>query len=138
MESRAERLKKAGDALARFHEVVTRNDLNSLERDGVIQRFEFCFEILWKCAKDYLGEVEFLNAASPRAAIRMSREVGLLTDDEAECALKMAKDRNLTSHMYDEEMATGLAERIKDYEALMQVWYQRMNKMGNNTEVGKN
>ena len=126
MESMTERMEKAGDALRRLHEVIVRDDLNELERDGLIQRFEFCFEILWKCGKDYLRDVEGLDAASPKKVIRMSREVGLLTDEETERALNMANDHNQTAHMYDEQMAIALVERIRGHEALMQQWYQRM------------
>ena len=128
MESMTERMKKAGDALARLHEVAIRDELSDLERDGFIQRFEFCFEILWKCAKDYLRAVEALDDASPKKVIRMSREVGLLTDEETEQALEMANDRNQTSHMYDEQMAIELVERIKGYDALMQRWYRKMKE----------
>lgn len=128
MESMTERMKKAGDALARLHEVAIRDELSDLERDGFIQRFEFCFEILWKCAKDYLRDVEGLDAASPKKVIRMSREVGLLTDEETEQALEMANDRNQTSHMYDKQMAIELVERIKGYDALMQRWYRKMKE----------
>lgn len=128
MESMTERMKKAGDALARLHEVAIRDELSDLERDGFIQRFEFCFEILWKCAKDYLRDVEGLDAASPKKVIRMSREVGLLTDEETEQALEMANDRNQTSHMYDEQMVIELVERIKGYDALMQRWYRKMKE----------
>ena len=128
MESMTERMKTAGDALARLHEVAIRDELSDLERDGFIQRFEFCFEILWKCAKDYLRDVEGLDAASPKKVIRMSREVGLLTDEETEQALEMANDRNQTSHMYDEQMAIELVERIKGYDALMQRWYRKMKE----------
>ena len=122
MESMTERMKKTGDALARLHEVAIRDELSDLERDGFIQRFEFCFEILWKCAKDYLRDVEGLDAASPKKVIRMSREVGLLTDEETEQALEMANDRNQTSHMYGEQMVIELGESIKVYDALMQRW----------------
>ena len=128
MESMTERMKKTGDALARLHEVAIRDELSDLERDGFIQRFEFCFEILWKCAKDYLRDVEGIDAASPKKVIRMSREVGLLTDEETEQALEMANDRNQTSHMYDEQMAIELVERIKGYDALMQRWYRKMKE----------
>lgn len=128
MESMTERMKKTGDALARLHEVAIRDELSDLERDGFIQRFEFCFEILWKCAKDYLRDVEGLDAASPKKVIRMSREVGLLTEEETEQALEMANDRNQTSHMYDEQMAIELVERIKGYDALMQRWYRKMKE----------
>ena len=74
------------------------------------------------------SSVEGLDAASPKKVIRMSREVGLLTDEETEQALEMANDRNQTSHMYDEQMAIELVERIKGYDALMQRWYRKMKE----------
>ena len=40
----------------------------------------------------------------------------------------MANDRNQTSHMYDEQMAIELVERIKGYDALMQRWYRKMKE----------
>lgn len=128
MEGMTERMKKAEDALARLHEIVIVEHLTEVERDALIHRFEFCFEILWKCAKDYLRDVEGFDAAAPRKVIRLSREVGLLTDEETERALEMVNDRNLTSHTYDEQMAVMLVEHIKTYEPLMQQWHQRMKQ----------
>ena len=41
--------------------------LNPLEKEGVIQRFEYCFELAWKTMKDYLEEGGFVFAAvTPR------------------------------------------------------------------------
>lgn len=115
---------KTGEALGRLHEAVAREELTDIERDGLIQRFEFSFEILWKCAKDYLRDYEGLDVASPKKVIRTSREVGLLTDDETVMALDMADDRNLTAHTYDDKLAEEMVGRIKVYEVLMQKWYQ--------------
>lgn len=126
MDSLTQRLAKAGDALQRLQEAVERDDLNDIERDGLIQRFEFCFELLWKCGKDYLRVQEGLDAASPKKVMRMLREVGVLSDAETEQALRMADDRNMTSHTYDEQFIVALVERIKSYAKLMQAWYVRM------------
>lgn len=128
METMSKRMQGAGRALAKLHEIVIKTGISEIERDGMIQRFEFCFEILWKCGKDCLLEKEGLEAASPKKVIRLLRETGLFTDEETEMALNMANDRNLTSHMYDENMAMNLAKRIYAYEPLMQAWYQRMSK----------
>ena len=46
----------------------------------------------------------------------------------AEAALKMADDRNLTAHTYDEKLAVELAERIMDYEKLLAEWFRRMKE----------
>ena len=122
----SKRFQGAARALARLHEAVSKDNLSEIERDGLIQRFEFCFEIMWKCGKDYLYDREGLDVASPKKVIRCLREVGIFTDTEAEQALEMVNDRNLTAHTYDEEMAKELAERIYVYESLLQVWYSRM------------
>jgi nucleotidyltransferase substrate binding protein (TIGR01987 family) len=126
MDSLTQRLAKAGDALSRLHEGVSREHLNDMERDGLIQRFEFCFEIMWKCGKDYLREHEGLDMASPKKVLRAFREIGLFSDGETELALKMVDDRNLTSHTYDEQFVIALVERIRDYEKFLQMWYAQM------------
>lgn len=120
------RFTTATQALQKLQEAVTKENLSEMERDGMIQRFEFCFEILWKCGKDYLKDVEGLEAASPKTVIRLLREVKMFTDEETVLALKMADDRNLTAHTYDENLAIELSARIRRYEQFMQEWYRRM------------
>jgi nucleotidyltransferase substrate binding protein (TIGR01987 family) len=120
------RFATASRALAKLHEAACKEELSEMERDGFIQRFEFCFEIMWKCGKDYLQDVEGLDVASPKSVIRALREVKLFTDEETAFALQMVNDRNLTAHTYDEELAVSLAERIPAYEEFMQKWFHRM------------
>ena len=127
-ESMRKRFQGAEKALGRLHEGTVKESLTEMERDGLIQRFEFAFEIMWKCGKDYLLDREGLEAASPKKVIRTLREVGLFSDEETETALKMADDRNLTAHTYDEEMAVALAERIIVYERLLAEWFRRMKE----------
>lgn len=124
------RMEAAANALARLREMTGVEKLSDVERDALILRFEFCFEILWKCGKDYLLEVEGIEAASPKKVIRCLREVGIFEDEESERALTMADDRNMTVHTYDEMLAKEMAERIKQYEPLMRMWYERMNAKG--------
>lgn len=53
-------------ALAKFHELVHWQELTEIERDALIQRFEFTFELVWKCAKEYLYVEEGMDVASPK------------------------------------------------------------------------
>ena len=126
MESLKKRLELAANALDRLGELTEKETLSEVERDALIQRFEFCFEIMWKCGKDYLLDMDGLEAASPRKVIRLLREVGILDDEETTLALALADDRNLTAHTYDEKTAIAIAKRICDYEPLMRSWHQRM------------
>lgn len=124
----AERMRLARRALSRLHEILERDPLTEVERDALIKRFEFSFEILWKCAKDYLYEVDGVDAASPKKVIRSSRESGLLGDEETRLALLMTDDRNLASRTYDEEFAAEFADRVKHYEPVLLAWLDRMEK----------
>jgi nucleotidyltransferase substrate binding protein (TIGR01987 family) len=55
--------------------------LNDLERDGVVQRFECCFELLWKTSKRVLHSVG-IEPASPRSVIRDLARQGFINDAE--------------------------------------------------------
>ena len=73
MEKVQERIKTAQRALAKLHELAVKSDLSEVERDALIQRFEFSFELLWKCVKEYLYVEEGIDAASPKKVIRCCR-----------------------------------------------------------------
>lgn len=73
-----------------------------------------------------MQHVEGLEAASPKKAMRLLRETGLLDEPETELALKMADDRNMTVHTYDEVFAQNLISRISAYELLMHDLFRRM------------
>jgi nucleotidyltransferase substrate binding protein (TIGR01987 family) len=128
MERLKERMVLAGQVLQRLHELALRVDLTEVERDALIQRFEFSFEIVWKVAKDYLSVEEGIDAASPKKVIRSCREVGLLDEAETRLALVMADDRNLTAHTYDEEFAQQMVTKIVEYDLLLRCWYEKMIK----------
>jgi nucleotidyltransferase substrate binding protein (TIGR01987 family) len=72
-----------------------------LMRDGVIQRFEYTFELAWKLVKRYLEEygLERVDSLTNRDLFRVGFEQGLLRD--AEAWLNYLKSRNLTSHTYE-------------------------------------
>ena len=122
MENIQERINTAQRALTKLRELAVKPDLSDVERDALIQRFEFSFELLWKCAKEYLYVVEGIDAASPKKVIRCCRELGLLDDEQTREALQMADDRNLTTHTYDETFAQAVVERIRRYAPLLQLW----------------
>lgn len=126
MERITERYELAIRALAKFHELASRQNLTEIERDALIQRFEFIFELTWKCAKEYLYIQEGIDAASPKKVIRSCREVGVLSDVETEQALKMADDRNLTTHTYDESFIESLLLRLPVYDTVLHNWLDRL------------
>lgn len=126
MEKVQERIKTAQRALAKLHELAVKSALSEVERDALIQRFEFSFELLWKCVKEYLYVEEGIDAASPKKGIRCCRELGLLDEGQTQEALQMADDQNLTSHTYDETFAQAVVERIRQYDPLLHFWLDKI------------
>ena len=74
--------------------------LNPLEKEGVVQRFEYSFELAWKTIKDYLehGGLVFATA-TPRQVLKDAYSAGILTDGRV--WMEMLDHRNLLSHTYD-------------------------------------
>jgi len=76
-------------------------------RDSIIQRFEYCTDLFWKVLKIHLEEIEkvTLSTYSPVGVIRAAVEARIITEDQGQGCLEMIKSRNLTSHIYHEEVA---------------------------------
>ncbi|EAX48945.1 nucleotidyltransferase substrate binding protein, HI0074 family [Thermosinus carboxydivorans Nor1] len=123
-----QRLELAARTLTRLEETLAIEQPTLVERDAAIQRFEFTFEAVWKAAKDYLFTLEGVDVASPKGVIRHCREVGILTDEEAQTALLMADDRNLTVHTYNEPLAVAIHSRLPAYRAILANWLARMQE----------
>jgi nucleotidyltransferase substrate binding protein (TIGR01987 family) len=84
---------------------------DELDRDGVIQRFEFTFELLWKALKIYL-ENQGIIVKTPRDSFLQAFRVNIISDEKI--FLDMLEDRNNTSHIYDEETSKKIFNRIRE------------------------
>ena len=140
MERLLEKIAMAEKALGKLAEAADIGKPSELERDAIIQRFEFSFEAAWKAAQAYLRVVEGLDIASPKGVVRSCRELGLLTESETAQCLKMADDRNLTVHTYNEPLALAIYERILGHRYLLVKWQQavRARVDRERTEHGEN
>jgi nucleotidyltransferase substrate binding protein (TIGR01987 family) len=84
---------------------------DELDRDGVIQRFEFTFELLWKALKIYL-ENQGIIVKTPRDSFAQAFRINIISDEKI--FLDMLEDRNNASHIYDEETSKKIFNRIKE------------------------
>ena len=74
--------------------------LSPLEKEGVIQRFEYTFELAWKTLKDYLEEGGLVIApVTPRQVIKEAYAAKVIPQGAVWIA--MLDHRNLLSHTYD-------------------------------------
>lgn len=88
-------------------------EVDDLRIDGVLQRFEFTFELAWKCMKDYM-ELEgiVLSIGSPREIIQLAFKHNIISDGEK--WIEMMLSRNSLSHMYDKAMSRNIYIKIKN------------------------
>ncbi|HPJ89573.1 MAG TPA: nucleotidyltransferase substrate binding protein [Thermotogota bacterium] len=84
--------------------------LTDLEKQGMIQAFEFTHELSWKTMKDFLENRGNQDIFGSKDATRLSFTLGLIKDGEV--WMDMIKSRNLSSHTYDENIAEKLVVRI--------------------------
>jgi nucleotidyltransferase substrate binding protein (TIGR01987 family) len=101
-------VEKLKNAVSKLEEAINRVK-DDLDRDGAIQRFEFTVELLWKTLKRIL-EYNKLECFSPRDCVKKAFRHGIIKDDEI--ILDMLEDRNSSSHIYNEEKAKEIFERI--------------------------
>lgn len=85
--------------------------VDELEKDGVIQRFEFTFELLWKTIKIFLRE-KGINVNTPKDNLKEAFRIGWIESETV--FLDMLEDRNKTSHIYDKETSEEIFGRIKN------------------------
>lgn len=120
------RVASARKALSSLTELTAIDQPSAIERDAAIQRFEYTFEATWKACRHFLLAREGINAASPKAAMRSSLDVGLIDEPQCSLALQMADDRNLTVHTYNEKLADHIFSRLPEYALLLERWLASM------------
>lgn len=94
------RFENYSDALTLEEIIPQYSALNELEKDGLIQRFEFCFDLAWKVMQDYLKFVGYKDIKGPRPCITQIARDGLLDPFVCEDVLLA---RNELGNIYDEE-----------------------------------
>ncbi|WP_129595747.1 nucleotidyltransferase substrate binding protein [Anaerophilus nitritogenes] len=108
-------------AYGQLHNAILDFDqLSVLEKEGLIQRFEYTFELAWKTLKDYLESQE-VEVKFPREVIKAAFHYELIEDGEV--WMDMLEKRNLLAHTYDEERFNFAVAKIKEeyYKAIAQI-----------------
>lgn len=108
---RFDNFKRAVSRLDDAAALAGRRDLSDLEKQGLIQAFEFTHELAWNTLRDYLrasGSTARLHGS--RDATREAFALGLI--DDGETWLGMIDHRNQTTHTYDEQTASDIAAAI--------------------------
>ncbi len=126
-----QRLSNYNKALSQLNKAVdlaSERELNELEKQGLIQSFEFTHELAWNVIKDYFyyqGNVEIRGS---RDATREAFKFDLIS--EGEIWMDMIVSRNKTSHTYDEETANEIVGNIlNNYASLFNDFCKKMTEL---------
>jgi len=111
-----QRLENFQKALAQLEAACDQDEYSDLERAGLVQVFEFSFELGWKTMKDLLF-YEGFDEKTPRDVIRRAFAAGYISESESEVWLDALDKRNLLSQTYDEQTAQEAEGLIKDHYA---------------------
>ena len=98
--------------------------------DGTIQRFEFTLELTWKTLKRQL-EAEGIKAATPRETLKQACQAGWLDDEDA--WLQMLRDRDGTSHIYDEAAARRIYDSIRAHYPVLRAAFETLRARAGRT-----
>ena len=99
------------EAIRRLEEVLEEPE-SAVVRDASIRRFEFCFELAWKAIQKELND-SGRPCASPKSCLKAAYRDRIINDEEA--WLLMLRERNRTSHTYDETMAKEVYANLGGY-----------------------
>ncbi len=105
---------------ANYNSADQRPELSELDKEAikesVIQRFETCYEILWKTLKRYLTEALGLTDTpnSPKPIFRLAFENKLLPSDISQW-INYANARIATSHDYSGQKAAETLQITQDF-----------------------
>ena len=111
---RLRNFEKALGQLTRATALAGERELSDLERQGLVQAFEFTHELAWKTMKDFLEERGQSGIYGSKDATRAAFASGLIANGEQ--WMRMIASRNETTHTYNEETVEAICEAIvEDY-----------------------
>jgi len=109
-QQRFSNFEKALKQIINASELAKQRTLSDLERQGLIQAFEYTHELIWKTLKDFLEFKGNKDIYGSRDATRKAFKLGLIVNGDI--WMDMIKNRNQTSHTYNEETAEKIANVI--------------------------
>lgn len=106
------RFRNFNKAFSQLKKFIDKKNLNELGEQGLIKSFEYTYELGWNTLKDYLEYQGYNEINGSRDAISEAFKLGMVTNGEG--WMNMFKDRNRTSHTYNETTAREIINNIFD------------------------
>lgn len=121
-----QRLQNFSRAMQLLRNVFEQQELNQLEQEGAIQRFEYTWELAWKTLKDFL-EYNGVQIPPPIGARNVIKEAANAffeaADIDGEIFMQMLTSRNELSHTYN------FAKFAQELEKLERLYLPQLEKL---------
>ena len=104
-------LRSAATRLREAVELSQQRSLTDLEKQGLIQAFEFTHELAWNVMKDWFEYQGTFDISGSRDATRKASAAGLVSDGIV--WMEMIRSRNESSHTYNLEVAERIARTVE-------------------------
>ena len=123
---RFDNYKRAFCLLREAIELQKERELTDLEKEGIIQRFEYTWELAWKTLKDYLeNEGVVLDKITPKAVLVASLEAKIINQHET--WMHALDDRNKMSYVYSKVAFVQVINHITEsYLSLFDQLYEKL------------
>ena len=123
---RFDNYKRAFLLLREAMELRETRELSQLEQEGIIQRFEYSWELSWNLLRDYLEhQGVIININTPVNVIRAASKANII--NHAEIWMNALDDRNKMTHVYNFARFEEVIKNIqKDYLTILGNLYQDM------------
>lgn len=123
---RFDNYKRAFILLREAIETMEERELTQLEKEGIIQRFEYTWELAWKVVKDYLNhEGVILDKITPASVIKTAFEAKIINNGDV--WMKALDARNKMSHVYNlKKFEEVIAEIQAEYLSILDELYMSM------------
>jgi len=103
--------------------------LDDLAKEGMVQRFEYTYELAWKTIKDFIeskGEAEKYQ----KDVLKKAFQLDII--DNGEIWLEMLSKRNLMAHTYNEttfkEVVTGIVKKYYPEIEQLVIFFDKENE----------
>ncbi len=121
-------------AFRQLEKGVGQPTFSELEREGLIQRFEYTFELAWKTLQDFLYAQGYDGVNGPKKVIVQAAQDGYIHDGHGWIA--MLEDFLTTKHTYEEETAERIFTAIRQQHVrLLSELLERLNHEKNPLEL---
>ena len=108
-------IKRYSTAMSKSMDEETQDE----RRDSLIKRFELTYDLLWKYLREYIIAIQGTTFDSPRQVFKQCLTANLATPEETQQLVDLIESRNLTTHVYDIDLASIVALKISNYYNLI-------------------